>query len=83
MTQDRFTFTHDIETYQVQGTYGMNQDQVFIVIKLIPRAVPVLEAAGESTNTLMVEWAASAVTEDDLLEKLKASYPSISDFNRC
>ena len=38
MTQACFTFMHSNETYQVQGTYGTDQNQVFIVTKLLPAA---------------------------------------------
>ena len=83
MTQACFTFMHSNETYQVQGTYGTDQNQVFIVTKLLPAAKRVLGSPGGGPSGLKVEWAKSVATEDELLSKLKISYPDISNCIPC
>lgn len=83
MTNACFTFVHETDTYQVEGTYGTAQDQVFIVTKLLPDATRVLGVPGGCPSGLKIEWAKSAATRDELLAKLTLSFPALSNFSPC
>jgi hypothetical protein len=76
----RFRFQHDGEEYEVTGTYGHEQNQVFTVTKYLPGAVRMMRAPGGGQSGLKIEMALSVATELDLIKRLSTSFANLNNF---
>lgn len=75
----RFRFQHNGEDYEVLGTYGHGQNQVFTVTKCLPGAVRMMRAPGDSQGGLKIEMAFSVATQLELTERLRRSFPNLEN----